>query len=255
MPYGRSIGVKLDQRRTRRFKAQFIHSVVDIQPRVLYLKQLLTAEQVGIKVSDKTAQSNGTIQMGSCSLCGARSRLVKSHIIPEWAYGPLFDKSHRIMRIKSNAHKVFSYRPSGEYDRVLCGACEEQMAKLDEYGRSAIYSTPDQQTFGMKTGPNNLGLEIINLDYARMKLFQLSILWRASVSRREFFAELDLGTNASVIKEMLFKEQPGNPDDFGCMIVGIQNEAGQLEDKFILPPTMYKIEGWNIARFYYAGCL
>jgi hypothetical protein len=36
-----------------------------------------------------------------CCLCGGNDELRKSHVIPEWLYGPLYDEIHRYRVIEA----------------------------------------------------------------------------------------------------------------------------------------------------------
>lgn len=192
--------------------------------------------------------------VGDCALCGMNAKLVKSHIIPEWAYRPLFDQKHRILKIKSDNPSPVGFVPTGEWDRFLCHECEASFQKLDEYGRAIIFSEPGQPTFGIGTGPTEYGVDIYPVDYKRIKLFQISVLWRASVCKREFFKDINLGEHEPTIRDMLINGNAGASDDYGCVLSAVRTQPDMLLFN-IDQPDMYEEKGWKIARFLFAGCI
>ena len=87
---------------------------------------------------------------------------------------------------------------------MLCQSCETKLSKWETYAR------------GLLTGGTLLQYRregtitwVEGIDYSRFKLFQLSILWRAGVTTREFFSKVTLGPHAERLREMLLAEDPG----------------------------------------------
>ncbi len=193
---------------------------------------------------------------GVCKLCGNTAKLVKSHIIPEWAYKRLFDeKKHRLMRVASDDLKAISFLPTGVYDRFLCDACESSFKELDEYGRAIIFSKPGEQTFGVEPESAPHGLNILKIDYNRLKLFQLSVLWRAAVCDRDVFAQVDLGEHEPRIRRMLLNNEPGVAEEYGCVMYAVKPAPKEMLHELILPPETCDKQGWRIVRFLFAGCI
>ncbi len=193
--------------------------------------------------------------VGKCALCGIQAELVKSHIIPEWAYKPIFDSEHRLLRISSQHRQQVGQAHSGEWDRFLCAQCEASLNEYDEYARAVIYSKPGEPTFGIVPQRAKYGVNILNVDYSRVKLFQLSVLWRASVSKRELFAAVDIGIHEPIIRAMIREADPGDAIEYGCVMGALIYEPGKLFHEVVDKPVMYEQGEWTMARFLFAGCV
>ena len=126
---------------------------------------------------------------------------------------------------------------------LLCQECETKLSKYEGYTARLIQSLNDF--------PKNLsGLFIYSddVDYRQFKLFQLSLLWRASVSRNKMFAQVELGNrHEEKIRCMLVEENPGRDSDFGCFITMYPNP--QNIDKIIWSPTRQRLFGHNGYKF------
>jgi hypothetical protein len=195
--------------------------------------------------------------LGNCKLCGIHAKLVKSHIIPEWAYKPLYDDddNHRMLRIVSNHQSPVGFQRSGEWDRFLCDTCEKSFNQLDDYGRAVIYSRPGDPTFGIQTQTAEYGVNIISVDYSRLKLFQLSVLWKAGVCSRAVFSDVNLGKHQSAIRQMLLQKNPGDGIEYGCVMGALMPESGKTLDQVIDRPATFIHDNWTIVRFLFAGCV
>jgi len=190
---------------------------------------------------------------GHCKLCGKHTKLVKSHVIPEWVYRPLYDSDHRLIRIAANDRFPVSNRSTGEWDRIMCQGCEDSFNKYDEYGRALIFSKPGEKTFGIQCVAAEYGVDIHGVDYARAKLFQLSVLWRAGVSERDVFSGVQLGEHEPRIRDMLLKEQPGQAHEYGCFMGALLQAPRELMIGVVDAPTMFTKDGWTVVRFLFAG--
>src|SRR5437762_9442510 len=73
-------------------------------------------------------------------------------------------------------------------------------------------------------------------DYARLKLFLLSILWRVGVATGDFFRAVDLGRHTKQLQQMLLTENPGEPDEYGCLITRFIPERDVPVERILIPP-------------------
>lgn len=159
-----------------------------------------------------------------CSLCNTEQRLVKAHIIPESFYKELYDSGHKFNEIKDQNLDRLTRRSSGLYDtEILCQKCDNELSrKYDDYGAKVFW------------GYHNLKLEIRdyfdsndprvrwrvvkNVDVVRLKIFLLSILWRASLSKLDFFKSVDLGSHhSSKLKDIITKGV--STDDYSILLI------------------------------------
>lgn len=192
--------------------------------------------------------------IGKCKLCQENRKLLKSHIIPEWAYKAMYDENHRIFQISSDTERGKTDKFKGEYEHLLCQECESSTAKWDDYARAVILSKPGEKTYGILTSATNGAIQVENVDYTLFKLFQLSILWRASASKRDFFEKVNLGLHENKIREMLLSEDPGKPDHYGCVMVAFMKNPRKLLHEMITRPESFHANGHRWYKFLFVGC-
>lgn len=179
---------------------------------------------------------------GKCKLCrNVRPLLNESHIIPEFMYSNLFDDHNKINKfapaeyVRGNRRVL---RPSsGEYESgVLCQECDNQrLGRLETYARQALYGgkLPLEEKPICKNYRTPEGIEFTrcqNISYKKFKLFLLSILWRASISSREFFKEVALGPYEEIIRQMLINEDPKNEEAFPIVMFTSLNDPAMPKD-------------------------
>jgi len=87
---------------------------------------------------------------------------------------------------------------------LLCKECEGIINRFETYFSNAWYK---QEKCPNKV--NNSAVQVTGLDYTLFRLFHLSILWRASVSKREEFSRVQLGPHEEKIRHMIFAGDPG----------------------------------------------
>ncbi|MCK4421505.1 hypothetical protein KAW48_06880 [candidate division WOR-3 bacterium] len=184
-----------------------------------------------------------------CALCHQDKKLCNSHIIPEFFYKPLYDKKHRLNVIPLSKEEKRRYEQKGLRESLLCKECEEQLSKYEKYasqflnGGTGFYIT------------NGNPIKIEGIDYEKFKLFQLSLLFRASVSNLGFFENIDLGPHEEKIRKMLINENPGKKSDYPCIIIIPKMKGEPVSDDFIGQPVeLNKQEGHRQYRFILGGC-
>jgi hypothetical protein len=144
-------------------------------------------------------------------------------------YKPLFDEHHKLVKVDPKEYlegKAFVQRPSsGEYEaNLLCGVCDnETLGRYESYAEKFLTSlvTRSPGDFIVETGRSETGIELTrcrNVDYAKFKLFLLSILWRASISKRDVFSDIYLGPYEEQLRKMIKDGDPGSVDCFPILI-------------------------------------
>jgi len=98
-------------------------------------------------------------------------------------------------------------------------------------------------TDGVQVG----GWTIRNYRYDLLKLFFISLLWRASVSKMSFYRRIKLGQFESVAKRLLRTNDPGSPEDFAVILARfIDAPSGGV----VLDPHQDRLNGVKYCRFY-----
>jgi hypothetical protein len=92
----------------------------------------------------------------------------------------------------------------GVFDRkILCGACDGKLGKLDNYAASVCRCFPSRHTI---RADGLFEMTAVNGD--RFATFVLSVLWRASISSRPEVAKVSLGSYEDRAREVIFGAKP-----------------------------------------------
>jgi hypothetical protein len=93
---------------------------------------------------------------------------------------------------------------------------------------------------------------ITNLNYAKFKLFQLSILWRAGVSSS--FRQVQLGPHRERLRAMLLAGEPGSSQDYPTLMFMLLDEGRPVGD-LIIEPSPARLDGHKCYRFIFGGMI
>lgn len=179
------------------------------------------------------------MKKGVCKLCLQNKLLCKrSHILPNFLYRELFDERHRIVKLKTHTLNLDSSIPTGEYDEnILCEDCDNRViGQHESYAREFLYG--DRLSIKMENYRKPDGLEFIQvngLDYVKFKLFLLSLLWRASISKRPFFDAVRLGPDEDKLRSMILCGEPGPATSFPCIITSYRKHKDIPSDLIVAP--------------------
>jgi len=179
---------------------------------------------------------------GECRLCQNQTELCLSHIIPEFMYFPTYDEHHRSMMISKGKSK---YEKKGIREYLLCDICDRTViGKLETYCSPIIKSI---QALNIILNGNQY--YVPNVDYAKFKLFQLSLLWRASISSAHMFENINLEKHhEEIIRKMLLSQDPGKPNQYGCIMFLLDNI--NLLSKIIWSPVKDTIDSFTCYKFF-----
>lgn len=185
-----------------------------------------------------------------CRLCQSEGGLRLSHILPEFLYKPLYDEKHRCIGIKATPepgdNQDFLQKGIREY--LLCGDCEQHLAKYERYAAEVLRDLPD-----MTKRPPGTVVRVTGPDYSRFKLFQLSLLWRAGVSNHASFQGIYLGPHEPKLRQMIRDGNPGEPLDYGCVLIRPRGPA--VLNHFIKPPTHLRFLGHHGYQMILSGMI
>jgi len=184
------------------------------------------------------------IKFDKCRLCLKKNQLQHSHILPEFMYINTYDDKHRAIKVSSVNGAKEIYIQKGEREYLLCQDCETHISKYEGYSANIIKSFP---TLQRDHTSELLKLNTPRIDYKKFKLFQMSILWRASIAKSPLFKAVKLGKQEERLRKMLLESKPGLSHNFGCLMVIIQNTK-QLKH-IIWVPVKDDIEGKICYRF------
>jgi hypothetical protein len=180
----------------------------------------------------------------TCKLCRKKvDKLVDSHIYPlsfyrEFKMEPSQQKSYSV---ESGSYPKRS--PNGRYDQIVCHDCEEIFGPWDTYAIELYRFIPPVTAVidSLKTPQGKKRVdyaEVEIIDYPKLKLFVLSMLWRSHASKLKDFGTVKLGHYEKEIREMILKNEPGTAEDFPFYI-----------DKYKMPPSLRGITSPNKLKF------
>ena len=137
----------------------------------------------------------------NCKLCQRQAKLVASHIIPEFLYKTLYDSKHRFQQVSADPAVSNQYKQKGFREPLLCEDCEQRLSVSEQYMSKLLNG-------GVPTIVSLDGRRIRfrDIDYNKLKLFQISILWRAGVSSLPVFSQVQLGPHEPRLRHDLLTD-------------------------------------------------
>lgn len=102
--------------------------------------------------------------------------------------------------------------PIGEYDEsILCAECERKFNELDAFGSDVLISNFDN-FFSTVSLSNKLNCyQSSSVDKGKLLRFLISVVWRASVSRRDFYSRIKLDDYEELIAKQFIFENVFSP--------------------------------------------
>jgi hypothetical protein len=103
----------------------------------------------------------------------------------------------------------------GFREKLLCTACEGLLSVWERYFHQLLVN---KMNF---IGRDSSIVAVANhLDYKQLKLLQMSLIWRAGISSRPEFKNIQLGPHAERLRKMIYENNPGEPYEYGCILIG-----------------------------------
>ena len=146
-----------------------------------------------------------------CTFClRDKKKLVKAHVIPRCFYEKMrISRNEPFQALTNTAGRYPTKSRIGIYDpQILCDDCEKMFQKYDDYACRLLLSDFTESNFVLDPSGNKIGYWLNGIDYQKLKLFFLSVLWRASVSKREEFKRVRIGSFEAEIREMIKNSDP-----------------------------------------------
>ena len=193
-----------------------------------------------------------------CALCGDLGKLCKSHIIPKALHKEIAD-------VDSESGKQFSLvfdpmrgpdhtwkNQGGYWERLLCIECERHFNVALEKPFFNIWNFD-------RLAASSLNATVLNLppsETGHIKLFVLSVLFRADAAQRPHWSPVNLGArHRETIRQMLMHENTGQDFDYPihCSKV-VTHDVEHPLNEFVsaisrsrCPETGSPVYGWLMA--------
>jgi len=184
-----------------------------------------------------------------CRLCLKEKRLGKAHVIPEGFFRNVGYLSETLELHTNTAGTYPKRAPIGVYDKsILCSPCDNLFSPWENHAQDVLLRT-FASAIVLKHENGVVGWVINSFDYRAMKLFFISLLWRASISTHDFYRRISMGPFEHELREMILAEEPGSPETFAVTLARF-SEPGCTA---MLDPHPERYDGVNYARFYLSG--
>ncbi len=215
-----------------------------------------------------------------CSLCGAFDPLIASHLVPDFfirslerriVTGSKGETQPTSIALSTRAGMKGGRKQRGHWEKefgikepLLCAKCEGQFSTYESYFREYFYGNAPaplvkQQVGDLVSGPKAgfrgmLECRSIKVNYCLLKLFVLSLVWRASVGKGKFFEAVSLGTkHEERLAEALRTENPGDEDDYAVGMIDLRHEGDGMVDLIDSPEVIRDEENQRLCRFVIGG--
>lgn len=184
-----------------------------------------------------------------CKFCEKSPPSVKAHSTPR-SFFLAHAKPGEAPQLVSPSPKFHPKRlPIGVYDQqMLCSKCEPKFSAWDSYGYQFFHSAPPEQIFSDRVA----AYRIANVDYSKLKLFVISVLWRCSVSTQDFYSDVSLGPYEDRAKRHLLDSTPGPYSEFAIFVERFTHPAHLIP---MLCPLPTRIDGIRFYQFVWNGYL
>lgn len=190
--------------------------------------------------------------MATCRLCLRDRRLVKSHVTPRAFYGAMIkaDPSGVPIIVSNKRGAPTKRTPVGVYDmEILCADCEKRLGPWDNYAAVVLIHELDSAMRPLVHEGRALAFQRPSYDYAKLKLFFLSLLWRAAVSTMPYYQRIRLGPHEERVRQLIRDSNPSDPDDFGVFLERrVSSPHMETFTYSMILPFPEKRDGFNFVR-------
>lgn len=191
----------------------------------------------------------------NCKFCGESKKLIRAHIIPEAFFRVLRD-GERPPVIVSDIAGVYPKRsPIGVYDTgILCIECEREFGPTDEYGAVVLVNELEQRFQPFSSMGQELAYVGSAIDQEMLKMFFLSVLWRAAVSTQAYYKRVTLGPHESRLHTILHSDECPGLDEFSIVLSKWRSSGNLSAIGPGLPdPHPERWGGINAVRIYFGS--
>lgn len=184
-----------------------------------------------------------------CRLCDTEKPLIEAHVVPEGFFRVLRGGSG-VPELHTNKPGVYPKRaPIGVYDKsILCRECDNVFSPWEQHAQEVLLHDFSNEA-AIYDGSTKIGWKITRFDYRLLKLFFLSLLWRASVSTHEYYRRVSAGPFEAELRAMIANEDPGPPETFAVTLSRFDHPAF----RGMLDPHPERLDGVRYCRFYLSG--
>lgn len=188
----------------------------------------------------------------TCALCKKNADLRRSHVIPKFTHKRIKQVDGRLLRFSKGSHPDGDPVQDAFFETMLCDDCEARFQKWEDHA-ARMFS--QKKIFDFPAMRARQLVRLTGFDYARMKLFLMSILWRMGAATDPVFSSVKLGPHAERLGRMLLASDPGTAADYGCTATVIHMDGERIALTRPADSVMYRTQNLRLYRALVDGVL
>ena len=162
--------------------------------------------------------------IGICKYCGEEKRLCGAHIIPECFF--IKDKEDKAPYLSLSEKEFVKRFPQGMYDRaILCAECDNKFSVYESHAKELFNHANFEKYRVENTDRMLFSVPADCFDYKLLRMFFLSLIWRASISNEGAFEYINLGKYEDIALSILKDAEMDNDKLFGIFVFRYENSA------------------------------
>lgn len=178
--------------------------------------------------------------------------LRRSHVIPKFTHKRIKQEDGRLLLFTKGSHPEGDPVQDAFYEGLLCPDCEALFQKWEEH---AARMFNQKKVFDFPPTVSRQLVRMMGFDYAKMKLFLMSILWRMGAATNAVFSSVRLGPHLDRIGKMLLASDPGAVTEYGCTATVVQMEGERIQLTRPADSVMYQTQNLRLYRALVDGVL
>ena len=153
-----------------------------------------------------------------CKLCDQEKDLIYAHIIPRAFYREIMPPDGQALLVIRPDLPYEQRARNGEYDtEILCAECDQYIGQWDQVAIEFFRSIDSWEIVEYPAGRTK-GYIVKKFNYKALKLFCISMLWRAGISKRPFSQNVQLGPYEKLAKQLILNEDHGPENLFSIVL-------------------------------------
>ena len=193
--------------------------------------------------------------MPTCKLCGANASLVNAHIIPESFFRSINRGGGPLQLVSDDPAKHPKRVPIGIYDpELVCNTCEQSFGPWDSYAADLLIARRATAFVPIVTAEGLVppATQAVEFDYLKLRLFVLSLLWRAASSTHQYFARIQITSWLPKLHTLVRAGEVGLQADFATVFTRWIDGRSILDGQVMADPYEYstKDTGAHMVRLY-----
>lgn len=166
------------------------------------------------------------VTINICKFCGETKPLIKAHIIPKCFQDAVKDDRNEMLILRTFNQSIVKTQDFLFDKALLCQECDNSFSHDENYTATLLSQIRSGkispvQTLSVRGGQDRL----YNVDQRKVKRCLLSILWRMSISKKDYFMSVDLGPLEIELKSRLNIENIMDQKFFPVTILSLNNSV------------------------------